>query len=280
MDKYRKVSPKDPFAFPARLYNDLIDVSRDNKKRKGFRNVATKHETDYYIQNKTGKRLSIYSVVMITDIVNDFPDSADDDINLNFLIEMKIVFKGEIPDKTSTHFNKICILQQPLEIDEIGVGLIDGLSKCNLYLNETDIFTPTLPSFARPLDQNTDYLVIGNYGTIEVLFNQVPVKQKSVFGVVNLGGAVVSSYFLVDLVWKSGGDSDTDYEARIYDIKLNDVVIKADTDIAANDNPYRRPQDYNITKADIGLAFIGGTGDVLIAWCNEYPLIGVAEVMP
>lgn len=277
---YNKVSPNDPFKFPAKLYNDLVDAVRDNEKNKGFKSKANIHSSQYFITNKTGKKLPIYSVLMITDLMIDFPDSADETENLNFFIGTAIVFKGEIPDKDSIHFNKIAIIQQPLADGETGLCVIDGLSKCNIYLKETSNYSTNLPAFLSPVDDNTDYLSLENFGTIECLFTQIPKKQETVFGVANLGGAVVPSFFLVDLVWQSGGDSDTSYEPRIYDIKLNGVLIQAGVDVASGDNPYRRPQDYNVTKADIGLAFVSGKSEVLIAWCNEYPLLGTPEVMP
>lgn len=275
------VSKGNKLEIKADTWNRMIDATRQFEKKKSFGNIANSHKTEFYVQNKTGKRLPIYSVVMITDLSNDVSASADEDANLNEFIAMQIVFKGEIPDINSPHFNKTIITQEPLEIDAVGVGKIEGITKCNIFLEENSFYSDNLPSFVRPETGNTDYLLLANYGSIETVFSGNYKKSEVTQAVINLGGAVQPNYFLVDLVWKSGGDSDTDYSPRIYDIFVNNTVIKTDVDIAAGNNPYRRPQDYNITKANIGMAFFTDSpDDVLIAWANEYPLIGTAEVIP
>ena len=280
MDKYKKVSPKDPFAFPARLYNDLVDAARDSKKSKGFKNNATKHDTAYYIQNKTGKRLPIYSVVMVTDLAIDLPDSADEDSNLNALVGATLVFKGEIPDKNSKYFNKICITQEPLEIDGVGKGILDGITKCQIKRKENSIFSTNIKSFVSAEDQNTDTFLLTNYGNIELIYGSASNTETVYPAIVNMNSILVPSFFPVNLSWVSGGDSTSDYEPRIYNILVNNAVVKTNTDIAALNNPYRRPQDYNVTKATMGMAFCSSDGDILIAWANEYPLVGTAEVIP
>lgn len=277
----KKVSPNDPLNIPASTYNAFIDATRDFQKSKGFKNSPNNHSTPYYVQNKTGKRLPIYSVLMITDLATDFPNSADDTENLNYFIGMKIVFKGEIPDKTSKHFNKILITQEPLEIDAVGIGIIDGISKCAYKVKEGTSYQPTLIPYFAVEHLNTDYLLLQTYGTIETVFIPSEVPEKVRQGVCNLNSSVIPYYFLVDLIWVSGGDSTTNYEPRLYNIALNsNTPIQFNVDIGAGNNPYRRPQDYNVTKATIGLGFWDSKGEILIAWANEYPMLGTAEVLP
>lgn len=276
----KKVSANDPLEIPASTYNAFIDATRKTKQKNGFNSKASKHETPYYVQNKTGKRLPIYSVLMVTDLALDFPDSSDDAVNLNWFISNQIVFKGMIPDKTSIHFHKIIITQEPLEIDAVGVGIMDGFCKCNMKLKKETIYKPFVQGYLNPEDGNTDYLLLGNFGTIEAIFIPTSAVERITQGVCNLGGAVLPYYFLVELSWKSGGDSTTIYEPRLYDILLNNQVIQINVDIGAGNNPYRRPQDYNVTKATMAMGFYAENGEVLIAWANEYPLLGTAEVLP
>ncbi len=277
----------------ASTMNKIIDATNNFGRRNAFGNNATKHYTDFYIKNKTGKKLPIYSVVMITDIENDFSDSADEAENLNEFIGMKIVFRGGIPDKDSPYFDKICILQQPLDIDEVGVGIINGLSKCYTVVKESENFSYLIKSYLRAEHNNTDYLVRSNFGNLELFFSvdsSGVIKNIPQLSVVNVGSASLPSYFLVDMIWKSGGDSTTEYEPRIYDIVASNAVnaanniLKADVDPASGKNPYRRPLDFNVTKANRGLAYYSPeeneTG-ILIVWCNEYPMLSsTPEVMP
>lgn len=278
----RRVVKGDKVSISANTFNQVIDATNAYLRKPSFGNEANKHKSEYLIKNKTGKKLPIYSVVMITDIENDFPDSADETGNLNFLIGMKIVFKALIPDKSSLFFDKICITQEPLAPDAVGVGILDSMSKCVYKIKEKDNYTPNLPSFFRAEDQNTDNLFLSNYGGMEVVYSSNHDKKDEIgYGVVNLGNVKKQFYFPVDLTWKSGGDSTSSYTARIYDIVLNGKIIKSDVDIALGNNPYRRPQDYNVTKATLGLAFCSGTEEnILIAWANEYPLLGDAEIIP
>ena len=276
----KKVSPKDPLNIPASTWNAFIDATRQSEQKKGFKSTPSTHNTPYYIKNNTGKRLPIYSVLMVTGLATDFPSSADTDANLNYFIGTEIVFKGEIPDKDSQYFNKICITQEPLEIDGVGLGVLDGIAKCNMLKKEQTIFSPFIKAYLSPIDGNTDYLSLSNFGTIELVYGQADQTETVYQAIITLGGAVVPNYFLVDLIWKSGGDSTTVYEPRIYDISLNNYLLRSTVDVASGDNPYRRPQDFNVTKATIGMAFTGGDGGVLIAWCNEHPLLGTPEVMP
>lgn len=277
----------------AKEWNEVVDATNSFLRKKAFGNLPSKHSTDFYIKNKTGKKLPIYSIVMISGIENELSDSADEAAKLNEFLAAKLVFTGEIPDKDSPNFNKICIIQQPLAIDEVGVGVVDGLSKCFCVVKESENFNSSLKSYLRVEHDNTDYLIRGHFGNLELFFStddSGDTKNEPKLAVANVGSASYPSYFLVDMIWKSGGDSTTEYEPRIYDIVLTNTstatnqILKPDVDPSSGKNPYRRPLDYNVTKANRGLAFYSpeeNESGILIAWCNEYPMLsGTVEVLP
>lgn len=271
----KKVNPKDPLEIPASTYNAFIDATRTFQQKKGFRNTANVHNTPYLIHNATGKRLPIYSVVMVTGIALELPATADEDTVFNAFVGMPIVFKGEIPDKNSEFFYKICITQEPLEIDGVGKGIVDGLSKCKIKVDDNSAIGVGINSYYLPIDQNTDELRLSAYGFIEDFFHSTSEKV----GIANLSRTAMPYFFNVGMTWKSGGDDTTSYTPRLYDLYTNGAIINRDVDVSTGNHPYRRPQDYNVTKATTGLGIMDSNGNVLISWCNEYPQLGTPEVM-
>lgn len=109
----KKVSPGDPFAFPAALYNRLIDVVGDDLDAAGPRGAAQSNGVRINIRNLTGADRSRYDCLTVGPASFTTTDGKAD-----------LIFNSATPDP----WKKLAVLLEPIPAGKRGRALIHGLT--------------------------------------------------------------------------------------------------------------------------------------------------------
>lgn len=156
-DQFKKVSPGDPLAIPARVYNSMIDVisSRESILRGVPGASGAGNNTVIPVRNDTGAALSQFEIVQLGDPVHD---PADADKVGEFKVARCMI--GETPafSTDGKPFYAYGVMQEPAPAGEIGDCLVSGLTICKVEVEKD------WHKFAIPVDGSVANLKSAPYG--------------------------------------------------------------------------------------------------------------------
>ncbi len=128
----KKVIPGQSLNIPAADYNSFIDAANDLKTRQqstDFNRESLTEQHTVLIRNDTGQIINRFGIVGLGRSLI-LPENNLDEF------QNQISFTGVLPGVA--HENKFAILIEPLEPDELGSGLITGVSLVHVQVDNDD----------------------------------------------------------------------------------------------------------------------------------------------
>ncbi len=172
---YRKILPGDPLVMSARMFNDLIDVSKgQNFSSTGIQGPRFfRHATCVLVQNNSGEAVDQFGILGIDDTIIGPDDNLDE-------FQRQVTFAGVTP-LVADHLGKFVVLLEPLDEDAIGWAVVSGVVQVQLSGNSSP------QNWADVDDGQTGTLAAGTSGGAQILWAEDNGDDETQWALVRIG---------------------------------------------------------------------------------------------
>ena len=255
---YKKVAAGETFAMPARLYNDLVDVVLEHRRRAGDLggNLVPRDTKNglVRIQNRTGLDLEAGSVLGLGGLAMDAGEGRE---------AFQSVFAGVVPG--ASHRGRFAILLSPLAKERVGLAAVRDVAVTRVLVppgGENCLYADIAKG-------ETGYLEASSAGAATILWREGTGTgiQRAL---VSLG--TFPALFPVALEQAGGSQGTSTTPATwTYDIKdpATGAVLATAQNPVVSPHRFQRPGAGWMIPATSGMAFLGGEGAPVLTWINE-----------